>query len=46
MDKFARRTVRVTKEHNAECQRLLKLMGIPVVVVGPYIVPVKPETKM
>jgi len=33
MDKFSRRTVRVTKEHNEECRRLLKLMGIPVVVV-------------
>ena len=30
-DKFSRRTVKVTKEHNAECQRLLKLMGIPFV---------------
>ncbi|KII86699.1 hypothetical protein PLICRDRAFT_43350 [Plicaturopsis crispa FD-325 SS-3] len=32
MDKFSRRTVRVTKQHNEECRRLLKLMGIPVVV--------------
>ncbi|KAI8812555.1 PIN domain-like protein [Cladochytrium replicatum] len=31
MDKFARRTVRVTKEHNEECKRLLQLMGIPYV---------------
>ena len=29
MEKFSRRTVRVTKEHNNECKRLLKLMGIP-----------------
>src|SRR4030081_1434494 len=29
MEKFSRRTVRVTREHNQECQRLLKLMGIP-----------------
>ncbi len=29
VEKFSRRTVRVTKEHNAECQRLLRLMGIP-----------------
>ncbi|KAJ3032984.1 Elongation of fatty acids protein 2 [Rhizophlyctis rosea] len=28
-DKFSRRTVKVTKEHNEECRRLLKLMGIP-----------------
>ncbi|EIM81467.1 PIN domain-like protein [Stereum hirsutum FP-91666 SS1] len=32
VDRFSRRTVRVTREHNAECQRLLRLMGIPVVV--------------
>ncbi|KAG8899982.1 Elongation of fatty acids protein 2, partial [Tulasnella sp. 408] len=32
VDRLSRRTVRVTKEHNAECQRLLKLMGIPCVV--------------
>lgn len=29
VEKFSRRTVRVTREHNAECKRLLKLMGIP-----------------
>ncbi|KAJ4303400.1 Elongation of fatty acids protein 2 [Kalmusia sp. IMI 367209] len=32
VEKFARRTVRVTREHNQECQRLLKLMGIPYIV--------------
>lgn len=32
IEKFSRRTVRVTREHNAECQRLLKLMGIPYIV--------------
>ncbi|KAK2755800.1 DNA-repair protein rad2 [Colletotrichum kahawae] len=32
IEKFSRRTVRVTREHNAECQRLLKLMGIPFIV--------------
>jgi flap endonuclease-1 len=31
VDKFSRRTVKVTKEHNEECRRLLKLMGIPYV---------------
>jgi flap endonuclease-1 len=31
VDKFSRRTVRVTKEHNEECKRLLKLMGVPYV---------------
>lgn len=30
-DKFTRRTVKVTKEHNAECKRLLGLMGVPYV---------------
>mgnify|MGYP002718979856 CR=1 FL=1 len=33
IDKLARRQVRPTKVHNEECRRLLKLMGIPVVVV-------------
>ncbi|TRM60548.1 PIN domain-like protein [Schizophyllum amplum] len=32
VDKFSRRQVRVTREHNEECRRLLKLMGIPYVV--------------
>jgi flap endonuclease-1 len=32
VEKFSRRTVRVTKEHNAEAQRLLKLMGVPYIV--------------
>ncbi|KAF8120591.1 PIN domain-like protein, partial [Boletus edulis] len=35
VDKFTRRTVRVTREHNEECQKLLRLMGIPVVIVAP-----------
>lgn len=34
IDKLARRQVRVTKEHNEECKRLLALMGIPVVTVS------------
>jgi flap endonuclease-1 len=32
VERFSRRTVRVTREHNAECQRLLKLMGVPYIV--------------
>ena len=32
VEKFSRRTVRVTKEHNAECQRLLKCMGVPYII--------------
>ncbi|KAJ3323547.1 Elongation of fatty acids protein 2 [Blyttiomyces sp. JEL0837] len=30
-DKFSRRTVKVTREQNDECKRLLKLMGVPYV---------------
>lgn len=29
MEKFSRRLVKVTPEHNAECKRLLMLMGVP-----------------
>lgn len=29
VEKFSRRTVRVTREHNAECKKLIKLMGVP-----------------
>ncbi|RPD62520.1 PIN domain-like protein [Lentinus tigrinus ALCF2SS1-7] len=32
MDRFSRRTVKVTREHNEECRKLLTLMGIPFVV--------------
>ncbi|KAJ9621559.1 Elongation of fatty acids protein 2 [Taxawa tesnikishii (nom. ined.)] len=32
MEKFSRRTVRVTREHNEEARRLLKLMGIPYII--------------
>lgn len=32
VERFSRRTVRVTREHNAECQRLLKLMGVPYII--------------
>ena len=31
VEKFAKRTVKVTAVHNAECKRLLTLMGVPVV---------------
>lgn len=37
VDRLSRRTVKVTKEHNEECRRLLKLMGIPVIVVCVFI---------
>ncbi|CAG8561821.1 5238_t:CDS:2 [Diversispora eburnea] len=32
VDKYTRRTVRVTPEHNDDCKKLLKLMGIPYLV--------------
>jgi flap endonuclease-1 len=32
VDKFSRRLVKVTRQHNADCQELLRLMGIPVVL--------------
>ncbi|EEY17410.1 DNA-repair protein rad2 [Verticillium alfalfae VaMs.102] len=32
IEKFSRRTVRVTREHNAECQKLLRLMGVPFII--------------
>ncbi|KIK98771.1 hypothetical protein PAXRUDRAFT_823492 [Paxillus rubicundulus Ve08.2h10] len=32
LDRFSRRTVKVTREHNEECQKLLRLMGIPVII--------------
>ena len=31
--KYSKRTVRVTREHNDDCKRLLQLMGIPIVEV-------------
>eukprot|EP00474_Spongospora_subterranea_P008992 CRZ09450.1 hypothetical protein [Spongospora subterranea] len=31
IDKFSRRTVKVTKENNEECIKLLSLMGVPIV---------------
>ncbi|KAF8625908.1 hypothetical protein AX17_006634 [Amanita inopinata Kibby_2008] len=32
IDRYSRRTVKVTNQHNEECRKLLKLMGIPVVI--------------
>ncbi|GLC37417.1 Elongation of fatty acids protein 2 [Pleodorina starrii] len=31
VEKYSKRSVRVTKEHNEDCKRLLRLMGVPVV---------------
>lgn len=33
LEKFAKRTVKVTPKHNEECKKLLKLMGIPYIQV-------------
>lgn len=34
MEKFSRRLVKVLPEHNQQCQELLRLMGVPFIVVG------------
>ncbi|AAC13596.1 similar to FLAP endonuclease-1 (SW:P39748) [Arabidopsis thaliana] len=31
IEKYSKRTVKVTKQHNDDCKRLLRLMGVPVV---------------
>ncbi|KAF5739933.1 flap endonuclease 1-like isoform X5 [Tripterygium wilfordii] len=31
IEKFSKRTVKVTRQHNEDCKRLLKLMGVPVI---------------
>lgn len=31
IDKYSRRLVKVTKQHNEDCKELLRLMGVPVV---------------
>ncbi|XP_058076520.1 flap endonuclease 1 isoform X2 [Magnolia sinica] len=31
IEKFSKRTVKVTKQHNEDCKRLLRLMGVPVI---------------
>lgn len=40
VDRFSRRQVRVTREQNEECRKLLGLMGIPYVVVRRVLLPV------
>ena len=34
--KYSKRTVRVTREHNEECRKLLRLMGVPIVDVSDW----------
>lgn len=36
VDKFSKRLVRVTRDHNEDCKKLLSLMGVPVVTVSTY----------
>ncbi|KAJ7558126.1 hypothetical protein O6H91_04G025300 [Diphasiastrum complanatum] len=31
IEKYSKRTVKVTKQHNEECRRLIRLMGVPVI---------------
>lgn len=31
IEKFSKRTVKVTRQHNEDCKRLLRLMGVPVI---------------
>ncbi|XP_056165147.1 flap endonuclease 1-like [Syzygium oleosum] len=33
IEKFSKRTVKVTQQHNEDCKRLLRLMGVPLVEV-------------
>ena len=33
VEKYSKRTVRVTSQHNEDCRRLLRLMGVPVIEV-------------
>ncbi|CAN6469610.1 unnamed protein product [Victoria cruziana] len=33
IEKYSKRTVKVTNKHNEDCKRLLRLMGVPVVEV-------------
>jgi hypothetical protein len=36
IEKYSKRTVRVTKQHNDECKRLLVLLGVPIIEVRPW----------
>lgn len=33
VEKYSKKTVKVTKQHNEDCRKLLRLMGVPVVEV-------------
>ena len=36
VEKYSKRTVKVTQQHNEDCRKLLRLMGVPVVEVSTY----------
>ena len=51
IEKYSKRTVRVTQKHNEECKRLLALMGIPIIEVkdtysSPYTNPRSSKNKL
>ncbi|RWW69287.1 hypothetical protein BHE74_00023130 [Ensete ventricosum] len=31
IEKYSKRTVKVTRQHNEDCKRLLRLMGVPII---------------
>ncbi|KAG6478225.1 hypothetical protein ZIOFF_061660 [Zingiber officinale] len=37
IEKYSKRTVKVTKQHNEDCKRLLRLMGVPTIEVGQFV---------
>lgn len=37
VEKYSKRTVRVTRQHNDECKRLLTLMGVPIIEARPPV---------
>ena len=37
VEKYSKRTIRVTQTHNDECKKLLRLMGVPVIEVAPLL---------
>ena len=39
IEKYSKRTVRVTAQHNEECRTLLQLMGVPVIEVSNKLLP-------
>ena len=46
IEKYSKRTVRVTAQHNEECRMLLQLMGVPVIEVSRRVAPAAPSFPM